>query len=43
MKENWKITTCEWLALETPPGSQPILHAQKLPWTLDGEHVDNLN
>ena len=43
MKENWKITTCEWLALETPLGSQPILHAQKLPWTLDGEHVDNLN
>jgi hypothetical protein len=31
------------LALETPLGSQPIMHAQKYPWTLDVEHVDNLN
>ena len=34
-KENRKITTCDWLGLETPLGSQPIMHAQKPPWTLD--------
>ena len=43
MKENWKITTCDQLALETPLGSQPIMHAQKSPPTLDVGLVDNLN
>ena len=38
MKENHNITTCDWLALETPLGSQPIMHAQKSPWKLDVEH-----
>ena len=36
MKENHKITTCDRLALETPLGSRPIVHAQKSPWTLIG-------
>ena len=43
MKENRKITTRDQLALETPLGPQPIMHAQKLSWTLDAGHVDNLN
>ena len=42
MKENQKITTCDWWALETPLGSQPIVHAQESPWTLDVGHVDDL-
>lgn len=42
-KENQKSTTHDRLALETPIGSQSIMHAQKPPWTLDAWHVDILN
>ena len=43
MKENWKITTFDQLALETSLGSQPIMCGQKSPWTLDAGHVVTLN
>ena len=43
--ERWYFlsATGRQLALETPLGSRPIMHAQKSPWTLDAGHVDNLN
>ena len=43
MKENWKIKTCDWLALETSLGFQLTMHVQKSPWILDVGHVDNLD
>ena len=42
MKENHKVATCDQLALETPLGYRPIMHAQKNPWTLDVGHADDL-
>ena len=42
MKESRKITTRDWLGLETPLGSRLIMHAQKPPWKLDAGHVDIL-
>ena len=43
MKENQNITTCDWLGLQTPQGSRPIMDAEKSLWTLDAGHVNNLN
>ena len=43
MKEDWKITTSDRLALETSLGYQPIMYGQKILWTLDAGHVVTLN